>query len=86
MHSTPFDTWNIDVLIQITPFALKYLFQASLGLFVTTLHWTSWCSADNSTTQGSMPKCRILLTQKCQRCSSQPRFVTDPFYFPLGGT
>jgi hypothetical protein len=45
MNSTPLDMCNIDELIQIAPFAIVYLYQASLGVFVTTLHWTSYCSS-----------------------------------------
>jgi hypothetical protein len=45
MTSTPYETCNIDELIRIAPFAMVYVYQASLGLFVTTLQWTSWCSS-----------------------------------------
>jgi hypothetical protein len=45
MNSTPLDTCNIDELIQLTPFAIVYVYRASLGLVATTLHWTSWCSS-----------------------------------------
>ena len=45
MNSTSLDTCNIDELIRIAPFAIVYLSQASLGVFVTTLHGTSYCSS-----------------------------------------
>jgi hypothetical protein len=45
MNSTPYETCNIDECIQLTPFALVYLYRVSLGFFATTLHWTSWCTA-----------------------------------------
>jgi len=39
------DTCNSEEMVQLTPYAVIYMFQAALGLFVTTLHWTSFCSA-----------------------------------------
>ncbi len=45
MNSTPFDTCNLDECIRLAPFALVYVYRASLGLMATTLHWTSWCTS-----------------------------------------
>jgi hypothetical protein len=45
MNSTPMQTCNIDELIQVAPYAVVYLFHVALRMFVTTLHWTSSCSA-----------------------------------------
>jgi len=45
MNSTPMPTCNIDELVQVAPYAVVSLFQVVLTLFVTTLHWTSRCSA-----------------------------------------
>lgn len=45
MNSTPFQACNIEELVQLAPYAIVYVFKASLGLFVTTLHWTSYCSS-----------------------------------------
>ena len=45
MNSTPFHACHSEELVQLSPFAVIYLFKASLGLFVTTLHWTSYCSS-----------------------------------------
>ena len=45
MNYTPYESCNIDVCIQLTPFAIVYLYQVSLGCFATTLHWTSWCTS-----------------------------------------
>ena len=45
MNSTPFQTCNIEELIQVAPHAVVYLFHVSLRMFVTTLHWTSYCSS-----------------------------------------
>jgi len=44
MNSPPFQTCNIDELIQVAPYAGVYVFPVSLHMFVTTLHWTSLCS------------------------------------------
>jgi hypothetical protein len=45
MNSTPLSVCNLEEMIQLAPWAVVYLFRASLGLFVTTLRWTSSCSA-----------------------------------------
>lgn len=45
MNSTPWDTCNIDELVQLSPHALIFVLRASLNLFVTTLQWTSYCSS-----------------------------------------
>lgn len=45
MNSTPCDVCNIDELIRIAPFAIVYMYRASLGLVATTLRWTSWCTS-----------------------------------------
>jgi hypothetical protein len=45
MNSTPLSVCNLEEMIQLAPWAVVYLFKASLGLFVTTLHWISYCSA-----------------------------------------
>jgi hypothetical protein len=45
MNSTPFDTCNIEELVQLAPYAIVYVFQASLGMCVMTLHWTSYVSS-----------------------------------------
>jgi hypothetical protein len=45
MHSTPCDVCNLDELVQVSPHALLFVFQAALHLFVGTLQWTTWCSS-----------------------------------------
>ena len=45
MNSPPFDICNIEELVQLAPYAVVYVFQASIGLCVTTLQWTSYVSS-----------------------------------------
>jgi hypothetical protein len=45
MMTQPPDACNVDRLIQVAPYALVYVFQTTLGLCVTSLHWSSRCTA-----------------------------------------
>ena len=45
MNSTPFETCNIETFVQLAPYAVVYIFQASLRMCITTLQWTSYLSS-----------------------------------------
>jgi hypothetical protein len=45
MNSTPFDSCNIEEFVQLAPYAIVYVFQAAIGMCVTTLQWTSFVSS-----------------------------------------